>query len=152
MQRRAFLATSSLFLAGCATTRAPALLAAPQGACLPPVLVDERRIIRTVAGLRPYRDTGFVVRRDVLGDKALVHNYGHGGAGITLSWGSSHLACNLGLPDHSGAVAVIGGAFALGLTSSALVFGARRSHQRANPTVTRAAKIAAQMQTKRIGK
>jgi hypothetical protein len=28
------------------------------------------------------------VRREALGDKALVHNYGHGGAGITLSWGT----------------------------------------------------------------
>ena len=55
-----------------------------------------------------------------MGDKALVHNYGHGGAGITLSWGSSRLATNLGLPGHSGPVAVIG-AGVMGLTTARLV-------------------------------
>ena len=78
------------------------------------------RVIRTVAGLRPYRDAGFVVRAEALGDKRLVHNYGHGGAGITLSWGSSRLATNLGLPGHGGPVAVIG-AGAMGLTTARLV-------------------------------
>ena len=42
------------------------------------------------------------------GDKRLVHNYGHGGAGITLCWGTSKLAAELGLPGHQGPVAVIG--------------------------------------------
>ena len=59
-------------------------------------------MIRTVAGLRPYRAAGFVVRAEALGDKRLVHNYGHGGAGITLSWGTSKLATELGLPGHQG--------------------------------------------------
>ena len=71
-------------------------------------MVDESRVIRTMAGLRPYRRSGFVVRAEALGDKALVHNYGHGGGGITLSWGSSKLATELGLQGHSGPVAVIG--------------------------------------------
>lgn len=90
--------------------------------CTPlvPVKVDAGRVIRTVAGLRPYREPGFVVRREQLGDKALVHNYGHGGAGITLSWGSSRLATDLGLPGHSGPVAVIG-AGVMGLTTARLV-------------------------------
>ena len=119
MQRRAFLASSGLLLAGCATTRGPVSLAAAPTACLPKVLLDERRIIRTVAGLRPFRDAGFVVRRDALGDTALVHNYGHGGGGITLSWGSAHLACNLGLPGHAGSVAVLG-AGVMGLSTARL--------------------------------
>ena len=55
---------------------------------LAPVKVDASRVIRTVAGLRPYRRSGFVVRAEPLGEKRLVHNYGHGGGGITLSWGS----------------------------------------------------------------
>jgi len=117
--RRAFVATgSAALLSGCATTATRPLLAD----CTPraPVKVDPGRVIRTVAGLRPYRESGFVVRREQLGDKALVHNYGHGGAGITLSWGSSRLAIDLGLPGHSGPVAVIG-AGALGLTTARLV-------------------------------
>jgi len=106
-------------LAGCVTPPPRTPLVAAR-ACLAPVNVDASRIIRTVAGLRPYRDGGFVVRREGLGDKALVHNYGHGGSGITLSWGSSRLATDLGLPGHSGPVAVIG-AGALGLTTARLV-------------------------------
>jgi len=119
LDRRTFAASSTALLTGCATTgtRPPAL-----ASCTPliPVNVDAGRVIRTVAGLRPYRASGFVVRREPLGDKALVHNYGHGGGGITLSWGSSRLATNLGLPGHGGAVAVIG-AGALGLTTARLV-------------------------------
>lgn len=59
---------------------------------LPTVTVAPERVIRTVAGLRPFRPSGFVVRAETLGDKTIVHNYGHGGAGITLSWGTAHLA------------------------------------------------------------
>ncbi|HET9639619.1 MAG TPA: FAD-dependent oxidoreductase [Allosphingosinicella sp.] len=88
--------------------------------CLPQVKVAPERVIRTVAGLRPYRASGFVVRAEALGDKKLVHNYGHGGAGITLSWGSSKLATQLGLPGHKGPVAVIG-AGVMGLTTARLV-------------------------------
>ncbi len=118
IDRRGFVAAgSAALLSGCATTGTRR-----EQACsaLPPVNVDPSRITRTVAGLRPYRASGFVVRRDPFGDKAVVHNYGHGGAGITLSWGSSRLATNLGLPGHSGPVAVIG-AGVMGLTTARLV-------------------------------
>src|SRR6187549_2028252 len=122
MDRRMFLGSAALGLTGlalpgCATTSSRPVT---QTGCLPPVLVDEARVIRTVAGLRPYRPAGFVVRRDTLGDKRLVHNYGHGGAGITLSWGSSKLAVDLGLPGHRGPVAVIG-AGVMGLSTARLV-------------------------------
>ena len=118
LDRRAFTITSSAaLLSGCATTgRRVAAGCSP----LAPVNVEMGRVIRTVAGLRPYRESGFVVRRELLGDKALVHNYGHGGAGITLSWGSSRLATLLGLQGHSGPVAVIG-AGVMGLTTARLV-------------------------------
>jgi D-amino-acid oxidase len=56
------------------------------------VLVSPDRIIRTVAGLRPYRASGFVLRAERMGDKLLVHDYGHGGGGVTLSWGTASLA------------------------------------------------------------
>src|SRR5262249_15752934 len=60
-----------------------------------PVRVSRDRIIREVVGLRPYRDEGFVVAAERLGEKLLIHNYGHGGAGITLSWGTASLAVDL---------------------------------------------------------
>ena len=118
IDRRGFVAAgSAALLSGCATTGTRR-----EQACsaLPPVNVDPSRVVRTVAGLRPYRASGFVVRRDPFRDKTVVHNYGHGGAGITLSWGSSRLATNLGLPGHSGPVAVIG-AGVMGLTTARLV-------------------------------
>lgn len=118
IDRRTFsIAGSAALLSGCATTGGRV---AASCSPLAPVRAEMGRVIRTVAGLRPYRESGFVVRREQLGVKALVHNYGHGGAGITLSWGSSRLATNLGLAGHSGPVAVIGGG-ALGLTTARLV-------------------------------
>ncbi len=60
-----------------------------------PVKVARNRIIREVVGLRPYRSEGFVVEAERVGNKLLVHNYGHGGAGVTLSWGTASLAVDL---------------------------------------------------------
>lgn len=120
IDRRQFVgASGALALGGCATTgNFPSRVAA----CSPlvPVVVDPAQVIRTVAGLRPFRPRGFRVEREALGDKALVHNYGHGGGGITMSWGSARLATDLALPGHSGRVAVIG-AGVVGLSTARLV-------------------------------
>src|SRR3989338_1781456 len=43
-------------------------------------------IISEVVGLRPVRDE-IRVEIEKFGDKTVVHNYGHGGSGFTLSWG-----------------------------------------------------------------
>jgi glycine/D-amino acid oxidase-like deaminating enzyme len=121
LDRRRFVAAGgaaigALALPGCATTPAPASSAA----CLPPVLATRERLIRSVVGLRPYRAGGFVVREDQLGDARLIHNYGHGGAGITLSWGTSRLAADIAIRGGAGATAVIG-AGVIGLTTARLL-------------------------------
>jgi glycine/D-amino acid oxidase-like deaminating enzyme len=59
------------------------------------VKVAADRVIRTTVGLRPFRPSGFVVRAEKLGEKTVIHNYGHGGSGITLSWGTAQLAADL---------------------------------------------------------
>ncbi|MGZ2412115.1 D-amino-acid oxidase [Sphingomonas sp. F9_3S_D5_B_2] len=117
LDRRTFSAASAALLSGCATVGSRSA-----SGCTPlvPVDVDESRVIRTVAGLRPFRRSGFVVRADPLGDKRLVHNYGHGGSGITMSWGTSKLAAEIGLAGHSGPVAVLGSG-AVGLAMARLV-------------------------------
>ena len=92
----------------------------PSGLPLRRVQVSADRVIRTVAGLRPFRSSGFVVRAERLGDKTVVHNYGHGGGGITLSWGTSHLAMELALQTGCRSCAVIG-CGAVGLASATLM-------------------------------
>jgi D-amino-acid oxidase len=137
MDRRGFLqkapmAAASLAaaggLAGCmrrtmATPVTAAMMPAnlPEDAChLPPVHVSRDRVIRTVVGLRPYRPSGFRVGLEQMGDTTVVHNYGHGGGGITLSWGSSKLAVDLGAPGRVGAAAVLGSGV-IGLTTARLL-------------------------------
>lgn len=88
----------------------PSTRAAEHFRHLVPVNVAPERVIRTVVGLRPFRPSGFVVKAESLGDKLLVHNYGHGGGGVTLSWGTARLAADLisGAGKSSGTAAVIG--------------------------------------------
>src|SRR5271170_1193767 len=92
----------------------------PETAChLPRVRVSADREIRTVVGLRPFRPSGFRVAKERVGETVVVHNYGHGGGGITLSWGTSKLAVDLGLPGYVGPVAVLG-CGAVGLATARL--------------------------------
>jgi D-amino-acid oxidase len=77
-------------------------------------------VIRVVVGHRPYRPAGFVVRSERIAAKTLVHNYGHGGGGISLSWGSSALAVRETRSLPVGDAAVIGSGI-MGLTSARLL-------------------------------
>lgn len=85
-----------------------------------PVRVSPERIIREVVGLRPFRKSGFRVEAEPIGDKTLVHNYGHGGGGMSLSWGSADLAAKLALATPHRRAAVIG-CGALGLSTARLL-------------------------------
>ena len=97
MDRRGFLrgaaATSALLMA--ARSWPSFASALDRERHFAPVKVARNRVIRTVVGLRPYRSEGFVIDAERLGQRLLVHNYGHGGAGVTLSWGTSSLAVDL---------------------------------------------------------
>jgi hypothetical protein len=75
------------------------------------------------AGLRPFRDQTFRLEPENVGDKFVIYNYGHGGAGITLSWGCAReivdIVTKRGFnPDES--VAVLG-AGVMGLTAATLL-------------------------------
>ena len=81
-----------------------------------------------IAGVRPYRLDTFRLETQNLqiagvGTKFVVHNYGHGGAGITMSWGCAVQVRDLVL-QHAGAalgpVAVLG-AGVMGLTAAKLL-------------------------------
>ena len=50
--------------------------------------IDKPRVHAERVGLRPYRKSGVRLERDRLRDgRTVIHNYGHGGSGFTLSWG-----------------------------------------------------------------
>jgi D-amino-acid oxidase len=81
------------------------------GAQLTPVIADESHMIRTVVGLRPFRQNGFALSAQRFGRKLLVHNYGHGGggiSGISLSWGVATLAADLAKGTEATHAAVLG--------------------------------------------
>ena len=77
-------------------------------------------VIRVIVGHRPYRPAGFRVESEQYDDKTVVHNYGHGGGGISLSWGSSALAVRETRAMQPGEAAVIGSGV-MGLTSARLL-------------------------------
>ena len=116
MNRRAAVAALAAG-AGAAFASRRARAAKPK---LAPVLVARERILRTIVGLRPFRPSGFVVRPEKIGDKLVVHNYGHGGCGVTLSWGTAALAVDHLLGTNAKRVAVLG-CGAVGLATARLL-------------------------------
>ena len=108
-------------LSACATT---ARVAASTTGFAPrriaPILMAPERIIRITVCTRPFRATGPRLDVERVGDAVVVHNYGHGGSGWSLSWGSSAIAARKAIAAAGGGaptIAVIGSG-ALGLTSA----------------------------------
>ena len=58
--------------------------------------IERPRVIAERVGLRPFRRSGLRLERDQLSDgRSVIHNYGHGGAGFTLSWGCAREVLDL---------------------------------------------------------
>jgi D-amino-acid oxidase len=113
MHRRTFLTTGSLAAVGfgvaaCAPRTRPNVTPRHKPVDLSPVKASWDRVIRTTVGLRPHRDSGFVLRPDKLDDKLLIHNYGHGGAGMSLAWGTGLMAAEFATEHQARQVAVVG--------------------------------------------
>lgn len=129
MDRRTLLSRAGLALAGLGTgacapkaplRTAPAAPATPRRPMvqLPIVRVSPERVIRQTVGLRPHRPTGFVLKDGgKLGAKTLIHNYGHGGSGMSLSWGTATMAADMALAHDARRAAVLGGGV-VGLTTA----------------------------------
>ena len=114
MDRRTLLKAGGLALVGagvgaCRTTRSlePAV---PRHAPLrlAPVHVSMDRVIRTTVGLRPHRDGGFVLKAEKTGAKTILHNYGHGGTGMSLAWGLGAAVADLARDTGERRIAVLG--------------------------------------------
>src|SRR5579871_6645120 len=113
------VAGSGLLSACAATGSAPSL---------PPIRASTDRIFDMAVCLRPFRAAGPRLDTERLGNTLVVHNYGHGGSGWSLSWGSSAVAVAKAMETNPPEIAVIG-CGALGLTSAILA-------QRAGARVT----------------
>ena len=58
--------------------------------------MERPNVLAERVGLRPFRRSGVRLERDRLRDgRTVVHNYGHGGAGFTLSWGCAREVAGL---------------------------------------------------------
>src|SRR5689334_1121128 len=120
LNRRALLLGGGS-LAGCTTSpgAVPALV---------PIRARTDRIFDIAVCLRPFRAAGPRLDTERVGNTLVVHNYGHGGSGWSLSWGSSAVAVRKAMASRPREVAVIG-CGVLGLTSAILA-------QRAGARVT----------------
>ena len=84
---------------------------------LPPVRASVDRITRITVCTRPFRAQGPRLDVEKVGAKTVVHNYGHGGSGWSLSWGSGAIATANAMATGERDIAVIG-CGALGLTTA----------------------------------
>lgn len=56
--------------------------------------LDRKNIIGTAVGLRPSRYE-LRLELELINGRKVIHNYGHGGAGVTLSWGCADEVANI---------------------------------------------------------
>lgn len=121
MDRRHLFQRSGALLASVAgLPSGPASAAAPEfaaPAALAPMRATPDRLIDISVCTRPFRPQGPRIEAEQRFGKTLVHNYGHGGSGWSLSWGSARLAVALALTTREKRLAVIG-CGAIGLTSA----------------------------------
>jgi D-amino-acid oxidase len=65
--------------------------------CSRALKIEKPNVLTERVGLRPFRKLGVRVERDRLSDgRTVIHNYGHGGSGFTLSWGCAAEVVQLG--------------------------------------------------------
>jgi D-amino-acid oxidase len=74
----------------------PAVTSRIVAECSRVLKISNPQILAERVGLRPFRKSGVRLERDCLRDgRTIIHNYGHGGAGFTLSWGCAREVVNL---------------------------------------------------------
>jgi glycine/D-amino acid oxidase-like deaminating enzyme len=84
---------------------------------LVPLRASPDRLFRITVCLRPFRAAGPRIEAEEIGRKQLIHHYGHGGSGWSLSWGSAEIVTAMAMASSPKEIAVIG-AGAIGLTTA----------------------------------
>lgn len=92
-------------------------LVQPFSAPLAPVQSSMDRVTRTIVGLRPFRKPGPRLETVRVGGKDVIHNYGHGGGGVSLSWGVAETAAWMAKSFQRPDIAVLGSG-AIGLSTA----------------------------------
>ena len=87
---------------------------------LKPLFLSEAMLTRIIASVRPFRKGGPRLGAETIGGKKVIHSYGHGGCGWSLSWGYAEEAARLVQAAAPASVAVVG-AGAIGLTTASLL-------------------------------
>jgi hypothetical protein len=87
----------------------------PSGIRRIPISMD--RITGITVCTRPFRGAGPRLEIERIGQQNIVHHYGHGGSGWSLSWGSGEMAAALALGTGERDIGVIG-CGAIGLTTA----------------------------------
>ena len=78
----------------------PAVTSRIVAECSRVLKISHPQVLAERVGLRPFRKSGVRLERDRLRDgRTVIHNYGHGGAGFTLSWGCARDVVNLARYD-----------------------------------------------------
>ncbi|MCE4537885.1 FAD-dependent oxidoreductase [Pelomonas sp. P7] len=118
MQRRHLLGAGAAALAS-SPPHAHALDFAPRPAPAT-IRADVDRLVDIAVGIRPFRARGPRIEAERRFGKTLVHHYGHGGSGWSLSWGSAQRALALiqGAGVKPGERIAVIGCGAIGLTTA----------------------------------
>ncbi|MFN7984212.1 MAG: FAD-dependent oxidoreductase [Vicinamibacterales bacterium] len=121
MQRRDFIKAASSFVAlgalDACRVNPKTTPVRPPSLQLPPLRLSVDRISRITVCTRPFRPQGPRLDVEKIGDKTVVHSYGHGGSGWSLSWGNGTIVTEKALATGEREIGVIG-AGAIGLTAA----------------------------------
>jgi glycine/D-amino acid oxidase-like deaminating enzyme len=119
-------AAALMGLQACAPTTRVAQASSPpptpapgKTAALIPLRVSLDQLIDVKCCIRPLRAAGPNLGTQMIGDTLVVHNYGHGGSGWSLSWGSADVALGKAMTVLPKEIAVIGCGI-IGLTTAVL--------------------------------
>jgi glycine/D-amino acid oxidase-like deaminating enzyme len=122
--RRDFLAgagaAAATAFAGCAAIRPRGDPAPIPQLVIPRLNIAADRITSITVCTRPFRAQGPRLESVRMGGKTVIHHYGHGGSGWSLSWGSGYQAMQHVIATGERDIAVVG-CGAIGLTTAVLL-------------------------------